>query len=176
MGPLPLKRTLGAAALLVVALAVNFLWFAPRLAENRELRAAQERLAGQVQRQNQAAALNRSYLDYVTSHTGENEDWVTGFREADPFSLLDGLRRSSGLTRRDLRLQDQEVDGLFLRTNYFLSLHGTYDEALAFLRSVEEAMPVMIVDSFVLEQAQEARRVNLRVTVIVSTLSQEAAS
>jgi Tfp pilus assembly protein PilO len=173
---IPLRRTLGAVALLALALGVHFLWFAPQLRENRDLRETQERLARQIQRQHQLAAQNRAFVEYVTADVAEGPDWVTSFRQADPFSLLDGIRRDSGLTRRDLRLQDQETEGPFRVTSYFLSLHGTYEQALTFLRSVEEAMPVMVLDSFVVEQASEARRVNLRVTVFVYTLGTETAS
>jgi hypothetical protein len=56
-------------------------------------------------------------------------------------------------------------------TTYYMSVNGTYTQALKFIRSLEEALPLVKIDSFIIENPSgTGSRVTLSLNATVITL------
>ncbi len=177
------KRSLGssgevavAVLLLLAALGVDLLWFRPQ--ENR-LRA----LVVQKQQLEEAAARDRAHeeqageiLGYVEGPGGPAGDWKAPYRSADPLSLLERLRTQAGLARMGLNLEGKESGNPFTRTTYFMALYGSFDDQIRFLKSLEEARPLVRVDAFTMDTGMQDPKVSLKLNITVLTLAGEGSS
>lgn len=165
-----------ALLLLAAALVVDFAWVRPqesdllrlttqkKSAERSVLLADQERLEwGAIQ----------GYLAAAGDSTGT---WRDKYRERDPLRLLEEKREAAGLRRFDIRLQEGEARPPFRRTTYFMSVHGDFDRQIRFLKSLEEAAPLITVGSFAMDDQDGDSKVTLKLTVSVLTLPPEEGS
>jgi hypothetical protein len=171
--PRLVTQDLGWALLLfVVALLVDFAWVRPGEGELARLETRKKIAERQVvltkQEQEEWEATRR----YVDSGLEEGTKWRTAYLTRDPLRLLDDLRESSGLRRIDLRLQEREAASPFTKTTYFMSVNGTFDRQMQFLKTLEEARPLVTVEAFVMDAPDAGTRVTLRMTVSVLTLAQ----
>jgi hypothetical protein len=112
-------------------------------------------------------------LRYVQEKEEPGVDWLEQYRHQDALGLLERLRLSSGLSRSDLILRERIEAGPFLRTRYFMTLQGPYPRQLQFLQALEHALPLVVVDSFVLEGLAGSADTVLKLNATVLTLGAE---
>ena len=167
VGPITGELTL-ALGLLVAALAVDFAWVRPQ-------EDALHRLTARKRTGERAAALAlqersewNALRDYVGAGTDSTGNWRTRYRDQDPLHLLETLREQAGLKRFDLRLQDREPQDPFVQTTYFMSVYGSFERQVAFIKALEEAAPLIVVHSFAMDQ-NDGTRTTLKLVVSVFT-------
>jgi len=159
-----------AAALLVVALGADQLWFRPRQREMRQLLAARTQAEQKVLASGRAALEAREFVAYAQDKEESDVDWLEHYREQDAFGTLEHHRRMSGLDRRDVSLQKRETSGGFIHTQYFMSLRGSYEQIMKFFQSTEQALPLIEVSSFVIENIENSSDLSFRLHAVVHTL------
>ncbi|RKX29735.1 MAG: hypothetical protein DRP71_16015 [Verrucomicrobia bacterium] len=146
--------------------AVDVAWLRPKQARLAELTLARDQAQRDLIAADRSGDMATAYLGYVEAKEEPEADWLAAYQAMDPFTVLEHYRRMSGLSRKDMDL-DERTDGEALnRARYFLSLTGTHEQALRYLQSLELAPPLIEVDSFVLE-SQPSRKVSLRLHVSV---------
>ena len=156
-----------AGAILLAALGVDLLWLRP---QERELRTLLERRDAAEQA---AAAADRKRLEasslaeYVSRGTGGSPGWLDAYRDADPLPMLERIRIQSGLRRLDLRLGQRESLPPFTRTTYFMSVQGSFAQQLRFLKALELAKPLVLVDSFTMATGIDDPKVTASLDVSV---------
>ncbi len=159
-----------ALGLLVAALAVDFAWVRPQEDGLQRLvsrKRTSERAAGLALQERAEWSALRSY---VADRADSTADWRAGYRNQDPLHLLETLREQAGLRRFDLRLQDREPRTPFVETTYFMSVYGTFERQVAFIKSLEEAAPLIAVHSFGMDRNDGAA---ITLKLVVSVLTQE---
>jgi hypothetical protein len=162
-----------AVLLAVTALGVDWLWVRPQERELGRLlarRAAVEKGASQADRNRlEAAAL----AEYVSAGAEGGGAWLDAYREADPLRVLERIREQSRLRRLDLRLGERTEAPPFTRTTYFMSVQGSFPQQIRFLKALELAAPLVIVDSFTMGTGLDDPGVTLNLDVSVLTLKSE---
>jgi Tfp pilus assembly protein PilO len=165
-----------ALLLLVVALLVDFAWVRPGESELSRLETRKKVAERQVtltrQEQTEWEAMRR----YFNQGLEPGKTWRTEYETRDPLRLLEDLREASGLRRIDLRLQEREPADPFVKTTYFMSVNGGFERQIGFLKALEEAQPLVTVESFLMETPDDDRQVTLRMTVSVLSLAQGESS
>ena len=112
---------------------------------------------------------NLAMESYLLWDTNEG-DWVEHYRTRDPLELLQSRwNESKGLRRTDLRLLDRLPGQRLERTRYFMNVRGSFPRALEFLKSLEQASPLITVDSFVMEERTGASDLEFRLNLSVIT-------
>ena len=89
----------------------------------------------------------------------------------DPLHLLEEIRKEAKLRRFDVRLQERELQDPFLKTTYFMSVHGSFAQQVRFLKSLEQAAPLITVESFVMDRQEGDSRLTFKLNVAVLTLA-----
>ncbi len=162
-----------AVLVLVAALGVDLFWVRPQERELSRLlarRAAVETIASQADRNRlEATAL----AEYVSGDAGGGAAWLEAYREADPLRMLERIRAQVRLRRLDLRLGERTEAPPFTRTTYFMSVQGSFTQQIRFLKALELAAPLVIVDSFTMETGVDDPGVTLNLDVSVLTLNPE---
>lgn len=175
----PVLRTfsgeLGLATLLLVtAVGVDFAWVRPAESEVKRLstqKKAAERTAMLAQREQAEWEALREYLG------GEDPAaWRSRYRTEDPLHLLEELREESGLRRHDVRLYKREPEPPFLKTTYFMSIEGDFSRQLSFIKALEQAAPLVTVDSFIMDREDRSSTITSKLNVSVLTLSEDGSS
>jgi len=163
--------TTGAAVLLlVVALGVDLFWFRPRYREMQGLLAERAVEEQKVLASGQAAVEAREFVAYAQDKEEADVDWLAKYKTQDAFSVLELYRKTSGLSRRDVSLEKRERAGDFVRTEYFMSLQGSYEQAMKFLYSTEQALPFILIESLRVD-ALDSGDVILKLHAVVYTLA-----
>jgi hypothetical protein len=165
-----------ALLLLVVALLVDFAWVRPGEGDLARLETRKKVAERQVTLTRQEQGEWEAMQHYFNDGLEPGDTWRTEYRSRDPIRLLEDVREASGLRRIDLRLQERNPASPFTKTTYFMSVNGTFQRQITFLRALEEAHPLVTVESFVMETPEADSRVTLRMTVSVLTLSQGESS
>jgi Tfp pilus assembly protein PilO len=157
-----------ALGLLVAALAVDFAWVRPQ-------EDALHRLTARKRTSERAAVLAlqersewNALLDYVGDRADSTESWRVRYQDQDPLPLLETLRQQAGLKRFDLRLQDREPHDPFVETTYFMSVYGSFERQVAFIKALEEAAPLIVVHSFGMDQ-NDGTETTMKLVVSVFT-------
>jgi hypothetical protein len=162
-----------ALILLAAALAVDFAWVRPQ--ESDVLRLTT--LKKQAERSVLLASQERLEWDAIQRYLATSGDnagaWQERYRERDPLRLLEEKREAAGLKRFDIRLQEGAATPPFRRTTYFMSVYGDFENQIRFLKSLEEAAPLITVSSFVMNNEDPGAGVTLKLTVSVLTLPVE---
>jgi hypothetical protein len=166
-------QELGWALLLfLAALLVDFSWVRSGEGQLARLETVKKVTERQVTLARQEQAEREALERYFNAGLDAGDTWRTRYLDRDPLRLLEDLREAAGLRRIDLRLQKREPVSPFTKTTYFMSVHGRFDRQMQFLRELEEAQPLVTVESFVMEAPDEDSRVTFRLTVSVLTLAQ----
>ena len=167
LGPLTAELIL-ALGLLVAALAVDLAWVRPQ-------EEALHRLTARKRTSERAAMLAlhertewNALRDYVGDRADSTGSWRARYRDQDPLPLLEALREQAGLKRFDLRLQDREPHDPFVQTTYFMSVYGSFERQVAFIKALEEAAPLIVVHSFGMDQ-HDGSGTTLKLVVSVYT-------
>ena len=162
-----------AVLLALSALGVDWFWVRPQERELSRLlqrRAVVEKSASQADRNRlEAAAL----AEYVSGDVGGDTAWLDAYREADPLRMLERIRAQARLRRLDLRLGERTEAPPFTRTTYFMSVQGSFSQQIRFLKALELAAPLVIVDSFTMGTGIDDPGVTLNLDVSVLTLKPE---
>jgi hypothetical protein len=163
-----------ATLLLVTAVGVDFAWVRPAESEVKRLstqKKAVERTVMLALREQAEWEALREYLG------GENvEAWKDRYQTEDPLQLLEGLREAAGLRRHDVRLHKREPQLPFLKTTYFMSLEGNFSQQLTFIKSLEQAAPLVTVDSFIMEREDRSSTITSKLNVSVLSISEGGSS
>lgn len=101
----------------------------------------------------------------------EDGDWRDPYMTRDPLQLLEEIRKEAQLRRFDVRLQERELQDPFLKTTYFMSVHGSFAQQIRFLKSLEQAAPLITVESFILDKQDGDAALTSKLNVAVLTLA-----
>jgi len=165
-----------ALVLLAAALAVDFAWVRPQEGDLLRLAARKKTAERSVLLAMQERVEWDAIQNYLAASADSSGAWKDKYRERDPLRLLEEKREAAGLKRFDIRLQEGGEEPPFRRTTYFMSVYGDFDRQMRFLKSLEEATPLITVGSFVMDDQDEDGRVTLKLTVSVLTLPVEGDS
>jgi hypothetical protein len=172
---MPVLRTLSgelglATLLLVTAVGVDFAWVRP--AESEVERLSTQKKA--VERTVMLGLREQAEWEALREYLGgdDPETWRGRYRAEDPLQLLEELREESGLRRHDVRLHKREPQPPFLKTTYFLSIAGDFSRQLTFIKALEQAAPLVTVDSFIMEREDRDSRITSKMNVSVLTISE----
>ncbi len=87
--------------------------------------------------------------------------------------MLERIRGQARLRRLDLRMEERTAMPPFTRTSYFMSVQGSFTQQIGFLKALELAAPLVIVDSSTLSTGVDDPGVTLNLHVSVLTLNKE---
>lgn len=160
-----------ALALLVVALGVDLFWLRPAQGALDRLAGRREAAEQNLRRTQERAAEAREVLDYVSEGVPSDQDWKAAYGHADPLATLERLRKSAGLRLLDLSMQKRVPGKPFTRTTYFMGVYGNFDRQIRFLRALESARPLILVDSFTLDTGLADPYMSLKLNLSVLSLS-----
>ncbi len=176
---MPVLRTfsgeLGLATLLLVtAVGVDFAWVRPAETEVRRL-STQKRA---VERSMMLALREQGEWETLQEYLGgeDLESWRSRYQSEDPLQLLEEFREKSGLRRHDVRLHKREPQPPFLKTTYFMSLEGNFSQQLTFIKALEQAAPLVTVESFIMEREDRNSAITSKLNVSVLTLAKDGSS
>lgn len=157
--------------ILILAMAMDFLWIRPHEGELGDL-ATRRKLAERalLLSAQETSELN-AIRDYVRAGAGDGVTWQTLYAEQDPLRLLEDKREEAGLRRLDLRLEDRESVPPFTKTTYFMSVSGDFEDHLRFLKSLEQTRPLVTVETFIMETQERGNDLTFRLNVSVLTLT-----
>ncbi len=178
MSPLTRGGTRGelalALGLLVVALGVDLFWIRPAQGELDRLAGRREAAERTLRQSRQRAAESREVLAYVNEGLPAGETWQDAYRDNDPLSVLEHLRKEAGLKLLDLSMEKRVPGAPFTRTSYFMNVYGNFDRQLRFLRALETAKPLVLVDSFTIDTGLADPYMSLKLNLSVLGLSGKA--
>jgi Tfp pilus assembly protein PilO len=164
-----------AIVLVVSAVGVDFAFVRPQENELQRL-ATRKKMA---ERSYMLALHEQAEWDAMRDYLhGDEEDgdWRHSYMTQDPLQLLEEIRKEARLRRFDVRLQERELQDPLLKTTYFMSVHGSFAQQLRFLKSLEQAAPLITVESFVMDKQDGDPAVTSKLNVAVLTLAAESAS
>jgi len=165
-----------ALLLLAAALAVDFAWVRPQESDLLRLTARKKGAERAVLLAMQERSEWEAIQGYLAAAQDSAGTWRDKYQERDPLRLLEEKREAAGLKRFDIRLQEGTATPPFRRTTYFMSVHGGFDRQMRFLKSLEEAAPLISVGSFVMDNESGDAEVTLKLNVSVLTLPVEGSS
>ena len=157
--------------LLAAVLGVDFLWVRPQRNELHQL-TARRTAAGEALRN---ADASRAQELAVLEHLGEVEaaDWKTIYAGKNPLTLLEDLRKEARLRSLDVSLDERKPAPPFERTTYYMSVYGSFTRQIRFLKALESARPMVIVDALTMDTREADPQVTLKLNVSVLTLAGE---
>lgn len=165
-----------ALLLLAAALVVDFAWVRPQEGDLLRLTTRRKSAERSVLLAMQERAEWDAIQGYLAAAGDSTGAWRERYRERDPLRLLEEKREAAGLKRFDIRLQEGEASPPFRRTTYFMSVYGDFDRQIRFLKSLEEAAPLISVGSFAMDNEGGGSEVTLKLNVSVLTLPVEGSS
>ena len=110
--------------------------------------------------------------EYLGAEGSDGEVWKARYVEQDPLHLLEEIRKGAGLRRFDVRLQKREPSPPFQKTTYFMSVQGSFTRQIRFLKTLEQATPLITVESFVMDRQNGDPGVTFKLNVSVLTLAE----
>jgi hypothetical protein len=164
-----------ALGLLVVALGVDLFWLRPAQGELDRLAGRRQAAEQNLRSTKERAAQTREVLEYVNEGVPADGDWKAAYRHADPLATLEHLRKSAGLRLLDLSMEKRTPGKPFTRTSYFMGVYGNFDRQIRFLRALEAARPLILVDSFIIDTGIADPYMSLKVNLSVLSLSGDPA-
>ena len=160
-----------AAALLALALALDLLWYKPQRENVDRLMAERSRVQKRIQDAEHSGSETEDVTAYFQDREEPDADWHESYASQEALDVLERVRGMSGVSRRALSLENKETGGGLAHTTYYMSVNGTYTQALKFIRSLEEALPLVKIDSFIIENPPgTGSRVTLSLNATVITL------
>ena len=165
----PRSELLIALVLLVGAVGLDLLWVGPQQREVRRLQALRAELEVRALDADRRRAQAAAVLRYVSPEEG---DWKDLYRSTDALQVLERLRRETGVRLLDLRLGTREPGSPFERTIYYVAAYGPFDRQIRFLRALEQARPLVRVDSFTMDRGLADPAMTCKLNLSFLTLSQ----
>lgn len=163
-----------ALVVLVAVLLTDLLWVRP---QQRDLAAVIDgRRAAEAALWE--AETGRSRAEAVLEHVSPSDstDWKAAYTRGNPLLLLEDLRKDAGLRSLDVSLDGRKAVPPFERTTYFMSVYGSFERQMRFLKSLESARPLVTVDAFTMDTREADPRVTLKLNVSVLTLPETEAT
>jgi Tfp pilus assembly protein PilO len=156
-----------AVILLAAVLGVDFLWVRP---QNNELHSLVERKRAAEEalwRADESRDRERAVLEYMEA--ADTAGGAEAYRGQNPLTLLEDLRQGARLRSLDVSLDKREVTPPLERTTYFMSVYGSFERQIRFLKALESARPLVTVDALTMDTREGDPEVTLKVNVTVLT-------
>jgi hypothetical protein len=161
-----------ALILLVTAVGVDDGWVRPQEDELARLTNRKKVVERSVMLAMRERAEWEAIQGYLDAEGDDGETWRARYVEQDPLHLLEDIRKGAGLRRFDVRLQEREPSPPFQKTTYFMSVHGDFTRQVRFLKTLEQAAPLITVESFVMDRQNGDPGVTFKLNVSVLTLAE----
>lgn len=167
-------RSLGVAlaALVVLALAIDFAGLRPAVARIRRLEARRAELTARFVAQNERERETEFLARVLGSSAGAPGD--TSDPPADPMTIVDGFIARRALECTELASKPAEESGQVTRARLNTVVRGSFAQVLGFVRDLEQSPRVITIDALWLEAIPGTARLEGRLSLSVYSPKQGA--